>query len=74
VIAYPESFDEIINLTVCFNNSFRRFKHAQKKPSKRVRNLIYKKKRDPDTIDWQANSAFKKKRKGQFKKKKEKKL
>jgi hypothetical protein len=46
----------------------------KKKLSKRVRNLIYKKKRDPDTIDWQANSAFKKKRKGQFKKKKEKKL
>jgi hypothetical protein len=28
MIAYPESFDEMINLTIRLNDSFRRFKHA----------------------------------------------
>jgi hypothetical protein len=74
VVAYPENFDKIINLIVRFNNNFRRFKHAQEKLDKEIRNLLYRKKRDPDTIDWQANNAFKKRKKGQYKKEKEKKL
>jgi hypothetical protein len=28
VVVYPENFNKIINLTVRFNDSFRRFKHA----------------------------------------------
>jgi hypothetical protein len=28
VVAYPESFDEIINLAVRLNNSFRRFEYV----------------------------------------------
>jgi hypothetical protein len=38
-----------------------------------MRNLSHKKKRDPDTMDWQASNAFKKEKKGQFKKEKRKK-
>ena len=52
VVAYPESFDEIINLAVRLKNSFRRFKHAQKKLGKGIRNPFHKKERDPDIIDW----------------------
>ena len=73
MVAYPESFDKIINLAVRFNDSFRRFKHVQKKSGKRIYNLLYRKKRDPDIMDWQANNAFKKGKKGQFKKEKGKK-
>jgi hypothetical protein len=51
MIAYPDNFDEIINLTIRLDNSFKRLKHAQKKPSKKVRNPSHKKKKDPDTID-----------------------
>jgi hypothetical protein len=64
----------MINLAVRLNNSFKRFKYAQEKLSKGIRNPSYKKERDPDTIDWQINGAFKKGKKGQFKKGKEKKL
>ena len=39
-----------------------------------MRNPSHKKKRDPDTIDWQASDAFKRRKKDQFKKGKEKKL
>jgi hypothetical protein len=28
VIAYPDNFDEMINLAIRLNNSFRRFEHA----------------------------------------------
>jgi hypothetical protein len=52
----------MINLAIRLNDSFRRLKHAQKKPGKEIRNPSYKKKRDPDTINWQTNSAFKKKK------------
>jgi hypothetical protein len=73
MIAYPESFDEIINLAVRLNNNFRRLKHAQKKSGKEMRNPSHKKERNPDTMDWQANNAFKKGKKSQFKKRKGKK-
>jgi hypothetical protein len=52
VIAYPESFDKMINLAVRLNNSFRRLKHAQKKPNKGVRNPSHRKKRDSNAINW----------------------
>jgi hypothetical protein len=74
VVAYPDNFNKMINLAIRLNNSFRRLEHAQEKLGKRIRNPNYKKERDPDTIDWQVNSAFKKRKKGQFKKGKEKKL
>jgi hypothetical protein len=45
VIAYPDNFNKIINLVVRLNNSFRRLKHAQKKPGKKVRNPNHKKKK-----------------------------
>jgi hypothetical protein len=38
-----------------------------------MRNPSYKKKRDSNIIDWQASNAFKKEKKGQSKKEKEKK-
>jgi hypothetical protein len=74
VVAYPDNFNKIINLVIRFNDSFRRFEHAQEKLNKKIRNLSHKKKRNSDTMDWQASGAFKKKRKNQFKKEKEKKL
>jgi hypothetical protein len=64
----------MINLIIRLNDSFRRLKHAQKKLGKGMRNLFHKKERDPNTINWQASNAFKKGKKGQFKKRKEKKL
>jgi len=73
VVAYPNNFDKIINLAVRLDNSFRRLKHYQEKLNKEIRNPSYKKERNPDTIDWQANNTFKKGKKGQFKKKKKKK-
>jgi hypothetical protein len=51
MVAYPESFDEIINLAVRLNNSFRRLKHAQEKLSKEIRNLSHRKERDFNAID-----------------------
>jgi hypothetical protein len=74
VIAYPNNFNKIINLAIRLDDSFRRLKHAQEKPGKRIRNLSHKKKKDPDAINWQINDAFKKGKKGQFKKGKDKKL
>jgi hypothetical protein len=74
VVAYPDNFDEMINLVVRLDNSFRRLEHAQEKLGKGIRNPSYKKERDFDAIDWQANGAFRKGKKGQFKKKKRKKL
>jgi hypothetical protein len=38
-----------------------------------MRNLSHKKEKDPNAIDWQVSNAFKKGKKGQFKKKKRKK-
>jgi hypothetical protein len=73
VIAYPDNFNEMINLIIRLDNNFRRLEYAQEKLSKRVRNPSHKKKRDPDVMDWQANDAFKKGKKGQFKKGKGKK-
>jgi hypothetical protein len=64
VIAYPESFDKIINLVIRLNNSFRRLKHAQKKLNKGMRNLFHRKEWDFNIIDWQVNNAFKKEKKG----------
>jgi hypothetical protein len=74
VIAYPDNFNKMINLAIRLNNSFRRLKHAQEKLSKGIRNLSHKKERDPDAMNWQINNAFKKGKKGQFKKGKGKKL
>jgi hypothetical protein len=51
VIAYPENFNKMINLTVRLNNNFKRLKHAQKKLSKKIRNPSHKKERDPDIMD-----------------------
>jgi hypothetical protein len=51
VITYPDNFNKMINLAIRLNDSFRRLKHAQEKLSKKVRNLSYKKKRDPDAMD-----------------------
>jgi hypothetical protein len=51
MVIYPDNFDEIINLAVRLNNSFKRLEHAQEKPGKRVRNPNYKKERNPDAID-----------------------
>ena len=73
MVAYPESFNKIINLAIRLNNSFRRLEHAQKKLDKEIRNPSHKKERDPDVMDWQASNTFKKGRKNQFKKKKGKK-
>jgi hypothetical protein len=74
IVAYPENFDEMINLAVRLNDSFRRLEHAQKKSGRGIRNPSHKKERDPDAMDWQASGAFKREKKGQFKKKKGKKL
>jgi hypothetical protein len=73
VVAYPESFDEMINLAVRLDDSFRRLEHAQEKPGRGIRNPSHKKERDPDAMDWQASGAFKRGKKGQFKKGKGKK-
>jgi hypothetical protein len=73
VVAYPDNFDEMINLAIRLNDNFRRLKHYQKKPEKEMRNPSHKKEKDPNAIDWQANSAFKKVKKDQFKKGKSKK-
>jgi hypothetical protein len=73
MVAYPDNFNKMINLVIRLNNSFRRFKHAQEKLGKEIRNLSHKKEKDPDTIDWQTNGAFKREKKGQFKKEKGKK-
>jgi hypothetical protein len=51
VITYPDNFNEIINLAICLNNSFRRLEYAQEKLGKEIRNLNYKKERDLDTMD-----------------------
>jgi hypothetical protein len=32
VIAYPDNFDEMINLAIRLDDSFRRLEHAQEKP------------------------------------------
>jgi hypothetical protein len=74
VIAYSDNFDKMINLIIRLDNNFRRFKHAQEKLSKGIRNPSHKKEKDPDIIDWQVSDAFKREKKGQFKKGKEKKL
>jgi hypothetical protein len=71
VIAYPDNFNEIINLVIRLNNSFKRLEHAQEKLDKEIRNPNYKKKKNLDTMDWQANNAFKKKKKANLKKEKE---
>jgi hypothetical protein len=63
----------MINLAVRLDNSFRRLEHAQEKLSKGIRNFSYKKEKNLDAINWQANRAFKKKKKNQFKKEKGKK-
>jgi hypothetical protein len=73
VVAYPDNFDKMINLAVRLDDSFRRLKHAQEKLGKEVRNPSHKKERDSDTIDWQASDAFKKGKKDQFRKEKDKK-
>jgi hypothetical protein len=73
VIAYPDNFNKIINLAIRLDNSFRRLEHAQEKLGKKIRNPSHKKKRNPDIINWQASNAFKKEKKGQFKKGKGKK-
>jgi hypothetical protein len=73
MVAYPKSFDKIINLAIRLNNSFRRLEHAQKKSDKKIRNPSHKKERDSDAIDWQANNAFKKEKKNPFKREKRKK-
>jgi hypothetical protein len=51
VIAYPDNFDEIINLAVYLDDSFKRLEYAQEKLDKKIRNPNYKKKRDPDTMN-----------------------
>jgi hypothetical protein len=61
-------------LTIRLDNSFKRLKHTQKKLSKGIRNPSHKKKENPNTINWQASDAFKREKKGQFKKGKGKKL
>jgi hypothetical protein len=73
MIVYPDNFNEIINLAIRLDDSFRRLEHAQKKLGKGVRNLSHKKEKDLDAMDWQINSAFKKGKKSQFKKGKGKK-
>jgi hypothetical protein len=73
VVTYPDNFDKMINLAIRLDDSFRRLEYAQEKPGKKIRNPSHKKERDPDAMDWQASGAFKKKKKGQFKKGKEKK-
>jgi hypothetical protein len=74
VMVYPDNFEEMINLTIRLDDSFRRLEHAQKKLGKGIRNFSHKKERDPDIMDWQASDAFKREKKGQFKKGKGKKL
>jgi hypothetical protein len=64
MVAYSESFDKMINLVIRLNDSFRRLKHMQKKLGKGIRNPSHKKKKDPNVMDWQANSAFKREKKG----------
>jgi hypothetical protein len=73
VVAYPDNFDKIINLAIRLNNNFKRLEHAQEKPGKEIRNPSYKKEKNPDTMNWQASNAFKKGKKSQFKKRKDKK-
>jgi hypothetical protein len=73
MVVYPDNFDEMINLAVRLNDSFRRLKYVQKKLSKGVRNLTHMKERDSDIINWQASGVFKKRKKDQFKKGKGKK-
>jgi hypothetical protein len=63
VIAYPDNFNEMINLAIRLNDSFRRLEHAQEKPGKEIRNPSYKKEKDSNAMDWQANGAFKKRKK-----------
>jgi hypothetical protein len=74
VVTYPDNFNKIINLVIYLDNSFKRLEHAQKKPGKKIRNPSHKKEKDPNTIDWQTSNAFKRGKKGQFKKGKKKKL
>jgi hypothetical protein len=71
MVAYPDNFNEIINLAIRLDDSFKRLKHAQKEPGKKMRNPIYKKKKDPNTMDWQASDAFKKDKKISLKREKE---
>jgi hypothetical protein len=73
VVAYSDNFDEMINLAVRLNDSFRRLEHYQKKLKKGVRNPSHKKEKNPNAINWQTSNAFKKGKKGQFKKRKRKK-
>jgi hypothetical protein len=51
VVTYPDNFNEIINLTIRLNNSFKRLEHAQEKLGKKIRNSSHKKEKDPDTIN-----------------------
>jgi hypothetical protein len=51
MIAYLDNFDEMINLAVRLDDSFRRLKYYQEKLSKGVRNPSYKKERDLNAID-----------------------
>jgi hypothetical protein len=51
VIVYPDNFDEMINLVIRLNDSFRRLEYVQEKSGKKIRNPSHKKERDPDTID-----------------------
>jgi hypothetical protein len=51
MITYPDNFNEIINLVIRLNNSFKRLEHAQEKSGKKIRNPSHKKKKNPDTID-----------------------
>jgi hypothetical protein len=49
-------------------------KYYQEKLSKGMRNSSHKKEKDLNVMDWQVNGAFKRGKKGQFKKEKGKKL
>jgi hypothetical protein len=60
VIAYSDNFDKIINLAIRLNDSFKRLKHYQEKPEKKMRNPTHKKEKNSNAMDWQANNAFKK--------------
>jgi hypothetical protein len=51
VVTYPDNFDEMINLVVRLDDSFRRLEHAQEKLGKGIRNPNHKKKRDLDAMD-----------------------
>jgi hypothetical protein len=52
MVAYPDNFNEMINLVIRLNDSFRRLEHAQEKLGKKIRNPSYKKDRNPDIMDW----------------------